>query len=35
MRFDKMMNILNFAIDQERVKIVDHLAKITKDRPEL
>ena len=29
MRFDKMMNILNFAIDQERVNIVDHLAKLT------
>ena len=28
MRFDKMMNILNFAIDQERVNIVDHLAKL-------
>ena len=35
MRFERMMNILNFAIDQERVNIVDHLARITKDTPDL
>lgn len=35
MRFDRMMNILNFAIDQERVNIVAHLARATKDRPDL
>ena len=35
MRFDRMMNILNFAIDQVRINIVDHLAKITKDRKDL
>ena len=35
MRFERMMNILNFAIDQERVNIVAHLARITKDTPDL
>ena len=35
MRFDKMMNILNFAVDQERVNIVDHLAKLTQGRDDL
>ena len=35
LRFDRMMNILNFAIDQERESIVKHLAQITVDRPDL
>ena len=35
LRFEQMMNILNFAIDQERVGIVAHLVEITKDRPDL
>ena len=33
LKFDNDLNILNFAIDQERVNIVKHLATITADRP--
>ena len=35
LRFERMMNILNFAIDQERVRIIAYLAEITKDRKDL
>lgn len=35
MRFDTDLNILNFAIDQERVKIVKHLAEITANRQDI
>jgi hypothetical protein len=33
-RFEKNMNILNFAIDNESVEIVCYLAELLKDRPE-
>ena len=33
--FDHGMNILNFAIDQERMEIINYLAIITADNPEL
>ena len=29
------MNILNFAVDQERCAIINHLAKVTANRPEV
>ena len=29
------MNILNFAVDQERCGIINHLAKVTANRPEV
>jgi hypothetical protein len=29
------MNILNFAIDQERCAIINHLATVTANRPEI
>ena len=35
LRFDTDLNILNFAIDQERPNIVKHLAAITSDHPAL
>ena len=34
MQMEGDMNILNFAIDNERVKIVEHLASIAKENPE-
>ena len=33
--FENNANILNFAIEHERVNIVLHLAKLTKDKPEI
>ena len=33
--FDFGMNILNFAIDQERMSIINYLAIVTADNPEL
>ena len=35
LRFDTDLNILNFAIDQERINIVKYLAKITADRADI
>ena len=35
LNFDFGMNILNFAIDQERCAIISHLAKVTADMPEV
>ena len=35
LRFDTNLNILNFAIEQERINIMKHLAVITADRPDI
>lgn len=35
LRFDTDLNVLNFAIDQERVSIVKYLALITAERPDI
>lgn len=35
MEFENNANILNFAIEQERVAIVQHLAHLTRFRPEI
>ena len=35
LEFENNANILNFAIDQERVAIVVHLAYMTRHRPEI
>ena len=34
LEFDFGMNILNFAIDQERTSIIKFLASVTADKPE-
>lgn len=31
--FDGGTNVLNFAIEQERINMVNHLAQLTKDKP--
>ena len=33
--FESNANILNFAIEQERINIVQHLAVLTKNRPDM
>ena len=35
LNFDFGMNILNYAIDQERCAIINHLARVTASRPEI
>ena len=35
LEFDNNANILNFAIEQERINIVIHLAYLTKNRPDI